>query len=343
MRCFLLFLFYLGCYQFSLGQSSNPFPNPTLESLLQKNKLKEAETLILQQLEESEALNSEQKAYYLNKKSQVALQKGEFANSLSSAKNSESLLESSPNSTLWGETFRAVCFAYIRLGKLDSALFYAEKLNEQAKKTNDPKLRRSALVALGNISLQNFSFQQSLDFYLDALQATQESNDSLNLKVDYYNVGLAYGRLEELNKSNEFLQRAAERAEKEQALDLLARSYGSMADNYLRQKNYSKQEEYLQKANFFAEKIGNSQLLAMGYANLMESQLHQKLWDVAIASGKKSLEQLQKLPLVQLQAKVDSLMYVAYKEKGDYEEALSRLESYDSFAYKSEMKLKKKS
>ena len=301
-----------------------------LEILFQKNQLKEAENYLNQQLGKEGSLNPEQKTYYFNRKSQLELQKGSFSSSLSYAKKSEALLSTIPDSKLWGETFRSLCFAYIRLGKLDSALLYAEKLQTQAKKMQDPRLRRAALVALGNISLQNLSYQNSLEFYLDALAASEEAKDSLNLKGDYYNVGLAYGRLRQMDKSNAYLLKAAARAEKEKVFDLLARCYGTIADNYLGLKNYTKQAEYLIKANQIATKLGNSQLLAMGYANLMESQLKRNLWEEAIASGEKSLKELEKKPLVQLEAKVDSLLYVAYKEKGEMTEALARLEDYDS-------------
>lgn len=325
----LLLLLFFAIGTLSWAQETT-FRDDALEAFFQKNQLKEAEIYLNQQLANESSVSAAQRVYYYNRKSQLDLQKGAFSSSLGYAKKSENLLASNPESNLWGETFRAVCFAYIRLGKLDSALIYAEKLQIHAKKTQDPKLRRAALLALGNISLQNLSYQNSLEFYLDALAATEEAKDSINLKVDYYNVGLAYGRLKQVEQSNAYLLKAASRAEKEQVLDLLARSYGSIADNFLEVKNYSKQAEYLVKANQIAAKLGNSQLLAMGYASLMESQLQRKQWAEAIASGEQSLKELKKRPLVQLEAKVDSLLYVAYKEMGEFTEALTRLENYDS-------------
>ncbi len=311
------------------SQTQEKYINSELEALLAKNQIREADAFLTKKLEKEGELSTLQIAYFNNRKSQVALQKGEFASSLRHAKKSEYLLDPSTTSSLLGETFRAVCFAYIRLGKLDSALIYAEKLQAHSKKTQDPKLRRAALVALGNISMQNLSYQKSLDFYLAALQESKDAGDSLNFKGDYYNVGLAYGRLNDKESSNRYLLEAARRAEKEQVLDLLARCYGSIADNYLQLKDYTRQEYYLVKANQIAEKIGNSQLLAMGYAHLMESQVSRKLWAEAIESGNKSKEELKKRPIIQLEAKVDSLLYLAYKGSGEYKEALANLISYD--------------
>ena len=330
LRHILLTFLLIGSTTLNIfAQTAQPFKDPQLEEKLQKNQLKEAETLIDVQLAQQEQLSLEQQVYYLNRKSQAKLLQGAFSESLASAKQSEKLLDSSPQSMLWGETFRAVCYAYIRTGKLDSALLYAEKLYDFSKKENDFKFRRAALVAMGNISLQNKKYQKSLNFYLEALSVSEATQDSSSLKVDNYNIGLAYSQLDEHEKSNEFLLKSAQMAEKENALDLLGRAYGSIADNYLDQRNFEAQETYLKKANEIAEKTGNKQLLAMGLAGLTEAALRKNNPGQAILLGKESLKNLQDRPVIQLQAKVDSMLYVAFKSTGDYKNALTQLEGYD--------------
>ena len=330
LRYILLTFILIGSTSlYIFAQTAQQFKDPQLEEKLRKNQLNEAKTLIDVQLAQQEQLSLEQRVYYLNRKSHAELLQGAFSESLASAKSSEKLLDSSPQSLLWGDTFRAVCYAYIRIGKLDSALIYAEKLYDFSKKENDFKLRRAALVAMGNISLQNKRYQKSLDFYLEALSVSEATQDSSNLKVDNYNIGLAYSQLDEHEKSNEFLLKSAQMAEKENALDLLGRAYGSIADNYLDLKNYEAQETYLRKANEIAEKTGNKQLLAMGLASLTEAALQKNKYSQAIQLGKESLKNLQDRPVIQLQAKVDSMLYVAFKSTGDLKNALSQLEQYD--------------
>lgn len=330
LRYILLTFILIGSTSlYIFAQTAQQFKDPQLEEKLRKNQLNEAKTLIDVQLAQQEQLSLEQRVYYLNRKSQAELMQGAFSEALASAKRSEKLLESRPESMLWGDTHRAVCYAYIRTGKLDSALVYAEKLYEFSKKEKDFLFRRAALVAMGNISLQNKGYQKSLDFYLEALSVTESTKDSSNLKIDNYNVGLAYSQLDEHEKSNEFLLKSAQMAEKENAFDLLARAYGTMADNFLAQNNFEAQETYLKKANEIAEKTGNKQLLAMGLANLTEAELRKNNPSKAILLGKESLKNLQDRPIIQLQAKVDSMLYVAFKSTGDYKNALTQLEGYD--------------
>jgi AraC-like DNA-binding protein len=311
------------------AQIEKRFKDQPLEESLQKNEVGNAKELLDKKLALQDRLNLEQQVYYLNRKSQLELMQGTYLESLATAKKSESLLANDPNSRLLGETFRAICYAYIRTGKLDSALIYAEKLYDFTQSNGDKILKRAALIALGNISLQNKAYQKSLEFYSEALQITESLKDSLNLKVDYYNVGLAWAQLHEHQKSNEFLFKSIQRAEKENTMDLLARAYGSVADNYLSQKNYEGMETYVKKANEIAQKIGNSQLLAMGLASLTEAAIFRKNYSQAIVVGKESLKHLQDRPVIQLQAKVDSMLYIAYKLTGDYQSALDQLESYD--------------
>jgi hypothetical protein len=150
----------------TFAQTGQSIKDLQLEEYLQKNQLNEAKALIEAKLAQKEQLSWEQTVYYLNRKSQAELQQGAFSESLASAKSSEKLLASGPQSLQWGDTFRSLCYAYIRTGKLDSALLYAEKLYDFSKKENHSLFRRAALVAMGNISLQNKRYQKSLAFYL---------------------------------------------------------------------------------------------------------------------------------------------------------------------------------
>lgn len=299
-----------------------------LESLIRENQLKAAEAYLVEKIN-ARGLSPEKTAYYQSRYSQLFLQKGEFEKALAYAKAAKKYIEKDKRSPMWGDVNRALCFAYIRKGNLDSALYYAEKLYQFSQENDDLPIRRTSLVALGNISLQNKLYQKSLDFYNEALLITESLKDTLNLKVDYYNVGLALSQLNEHEKSNTYLLKSAIRAEKEKALDLLARCYGTIADNYLDQNNFSAQIAYLKKANKIASEIGNHQLLAMGYANLAETALRNGEYKETIFYGNQSSIHLSNRPLIQLQAKVDSMRYIAYKNLGDFKFALNMLEKYD--------------
>ena len=93
-------------------------------------------------------------------------------------------------------------------------------------------------------------------------------------------------------------------------------------------KNYSERKKYLLLANEIAEKIGNSQFLAMGFSNLTTGAVESGNFREAIGYGLKALSLLSEQPYPVLKMKIDSMMYVAYKESGDITKALSFLESF---------------
>lgn len=326
---YFLLIFLISRPDIGFAQNLVNLSDQQLETLLTQNAIEDAKLYLTKKKDSSAYFSAEKNAYYLNRLSQIKLTIGVFGEALFEAKLAEKQLMNVPSSELWGETYRAVCFAYIRNGRLDSALNYAEKLYEFAKKNDNLPMRRSALVALGNISLQNRAYPKSVAFYKEALQITEFLNDSLGLKVDYYNLGLALARVEEFNQSISYLIKASEKATQENAWDLAARTYGTLADIHLQLKEYENQEFYLKKSNEIALKIGNQQMLAMGYANLTESALRKGDYKGGIYWGNQSLDQLENRPLIQLQAKVDSMLFVAHKNLGNYRLALDKLESYD--------------
>jgi AraC-like DNA-binding protein len=324
-----VFIFLIS-FSHGVNAQSQEIPrNEKLEILIKNSQLDQADSL-LNELFKKTPISTSWRVYYLTRKSQVLLNKGLFKESLATAKESTALLPSLPESVLYGETYRAMCFAYIRTGKLDSALTIAEKLYDLSKRLDNSNLRRGALIAMGNISLQNRKNENSLNYYLEALELSQrKGGDSLNLKVDLYNVGLAYASLKENETSNDYLKKAAVRAEKEGDKRLLARIYGTLSDNQLRSNQNSEHIFYLKKANELALELGDFQLLAMGSANLTESYILGKNYPEAIKQGLLAISYLEKRPSIQIHSKVDSLLYVSYKRIGDPSKALEQLELYD--------------
>jgi AraC-like DNA-binding protein len=324
---FLLLTIVLCLSIDSYGKESDQ--DQKLEEFLKENNIPKAKEFLEEKLKNSANLSTDQLSYYYNKSSQIELMSGNFDKALEWAKKSEKVLSKKPNSKLLGDSYRALCFSFIRVGNLDSALIYAEKLFDFSKKENDLSLRRSALLAMGNISLQNKKYDNSLSFYMEALEASQKLGSSVNIKVDLYNVGLAFSTLKDFKNSNEYLLKAVSMAEEEGDKRLLARAFGTLADNYMDLDNFKDQIYYLNKANKIAKELNDEQLLAMGFANAMQTYIRKNDFKMAIVLGTQALNSLEKKPIVQLQAKVDSMMYISYKAIKNFQEALIYLEKYD--------------
>lgn len=326
MQHFLLLLLLF----FSTTTFGQNWKDQRIEKLFLENNFIEAKKYIESKLNTETALSIEETVYYQSKLSHSYLRTGEFDQALKYAKKSAISSKQTKDKLLLSESWRAMAFAYLRKSELDSAMIYSEKMYHYGKETNNYDFTRAAVMAMGNISMQLEKYQNAVNLYADVLQLTEKNtNATTNLKVDYYNLGLAYARLKEIEKSNSFLEIAASRTIKENDEILLGRIYGSLLDNYSKLNNNSKRLFYQDKVNKIAEKKNNHQLLAMGYSNMMEWSLNENNPTKAIEYGKLSIERLKQFPVKQLEVRVDSMMYVALKTLKRNEEALSFLESFD--------------
>ncbi len=300
-----------------------------IDTFFLENNFTEAKKYIELKLNAEKTISIEQTVYYQSKLSHCYLRAGQFDKALNIAKKATINSNNLDDKLLLSESWRAMAFAYLRKAELDSALLYSEKMYNYGKEINNYDFTRSAIMAMGNIAMQQGKYQNAKSLYLDVLKSTEKNIEaSFNLKVDYYNLGLAYSRLKEIEKSNYYLELAAKKTENENDEILLARIYGSLLDNYSRLNNNRKRLYYQEKANNIAERKNNYQLLAMGYSNMMQWSLNENNPTKAIEYGKKSLTNLKKAPVEQLEIRVDSMMYAALKTMKRNDEALTFLEAF---------------
>jgi tetratricopeptide (TPR) repeat protein len=186
----------------------------------------------------------------------------------------------------------------------------------------------SALVSLGNIHLQNKQFQLSLEFYQEALNMTLANGAKENLPIDYYNLGLAQFNMGLLEPALVSLSQSAELGLQQKNLRLVARAYGSIADIKGVQNRLNEQLNYLKKANQLAAQLQDKRLLAMGCSNLMHHHLKRGDFEKAIEYGSQGLDYLREQPMIQLEIRIDSMMYTAYKSLNQPEKAIRFHEAY---------------
>lgn len=326
MKHFLL-LIILFAFTSTYSQS---WKDQKVEKLFLENNYVDSKKYIESKLGAEEQLSKEELVYLQSKLSHSYLRTGDFDKALIYAKKAIISSKSIKDKLILSESWRAMAFAYLRKAELDSALVYSEKMHQYGKETNNYDFTRAAVMAMGNISMQLEKYQNAVNLYSDVLQLTEKNTNAIsNLKVDYYNLGLALGRLKQIEKSNMYLELAAKRTENENDEILLGRIYGSLLDNYSKLNNISKRIFYQDKVNRIAEKKNNHQLLAMGYSNMMEWSLNENNPTKAIEYGKLSLERLKQFPIKQLEIRVDSMMYAALKTLKRNDEALSFLETFE--------------
>jgi YesN/AraC family two-component response regulator len=270
----------------------------------------------------------EEIAFYHSVRSSALLSKGKFNESLQSVRFALANASEVKDSAILSEIWKTASHSYNRNGQLDSALFYTRLFYDYARRANDSRMVYSALVSLGNIHLQNKQFQLSLEFYQEALNMTLANGAKENLPIDYYNLGLAQFNMGLLEPALVSLSQSAELGLQQKNLRLVARAYGSIADIKGVQNRLNEQLNYLKKANQLAAQLQDKRLLAMGCSNLMHHHLKRGDFEKAIEYGSQGLDYLREQPMIQLEIRIDSMMYTSYKSLNQPEKAIRFHEAY---------------
>jgi AraC-like DNA-binding protein len=327
--CFLTLVFVYGFLILTIpGIAQKTISDTNVERMMNQCRFKEVSKLITAKLKGNSALDIDHRLYYSNRLSIAQFRLRNVDSALVVAFESLALSTKSKDSTLIVDAWKAMAYCYNHAGHLDSALYFTEKMMFYGERNHDDKLTRNALASMATILSQNKRYEDALLYNRKANQLTMKLKDSSNFASGKYNLGLTFLNLNQTDSCLFYLNQAALIAEKLHVSDHLIYIYGTMADCYLQLKKDKERKKYLLMANAIAEKIGNKQFLAMGYSNLTHGALDEHNYNEAIVYGQKALDLLRLQPLPVLKMKVDSMMYVSYKQTGKFPEAFAFLESY---------------
>jgi AraC-like DNA-binding protein len=299
-----------------------------LDTLIKAGDQKNILRYLDEKLGQAKSLSPGWHHYYQNMRSKALYRSEKLEETLASSKIALELFKTSKDSALLIDSWRTIAIAYNRLGKLDSSLIFTQFMYNYAKVNGDYQMRRGSMMLLGNIATQNKRYQQGYDFYNEALQESIKENDPVNLPVDYYNLGLADFFLKRFDRAEANLSKALAFAEKNPDLLLLVRIYGSLSDVAEKIGNPGKQKFFLQKSNAIAEKIGDFRMLATSKTILMRMSLAELKYTEAITLGNEAKTYLQRAPFPPLEIQIDSLLFVAMKAQGKYQQALTYYEAF---------------
>ena len=307
---------------------SQKHPDLILEKLIDNDDFESARLYIRKELKPFNKDQANNYVYYNAKAGFVYLRLGILDSALYFSKNAAYKLNYTSKKEIQYESWKSIAYCYTKYGKLDSAIVYTNKLYEAVLPSKNYEMKRYANILMGIISFQNRLLEDTKKYYEKALELSIVINKTTNYKVDYYNLGLVNTNLKNYEKGIKYLEKAEFYTLKSNDRRLLSRVYGTMADNYASQGNNEKREYYLKKANEVAKYINDNSLLAMGAS-------HQMQWDYIHGKKKEAYnngivltKKLGLLNLPHLKAADDSLMYALAKKKGDSDTAMFYLESF---------------
>ncbi|MEI6138494.1 MAG: tetratricopeptide repeat protein [Mariniphaga sp.] len=326
VRCGLFFILVLaGNPAFSVQINKDTLA----ERLLKEGQYRIVSEKVAAQLKDgTNNVSNNYRLFLFNTLGMAQFRLNNFDSAIFCARQALKLSSDSKDSALISETWKVMSYSFNRLGKLDSAIYFSNKLRNYAKRSGNDRQYRNSLVSLGTILMQNHRPAEALENFLEANSVNKKMRDTASCSIDYFNIGLVYLKLGQYDNCLKSLEEALEILQKFRNPDLLFMTYGTMADCYLVMGKKKERKKYVLLSIEVAKQIGSSQFMAMCYCNLIEGNLNDREFSTAVKNGFVADSLLKKEPFPVQQMKLDSMMYVAYKNLSKPEEALARHESF---------------
>lgn len=151
---------------------------------------------------------------------------------------------------------------------IDSALFFAKKALQIARKKNNPYLISLAYYAHANIYRKNGQYRKELDYRKMVLEELLKTNDSNLIGRSYMDLGGVYIFLERFKPALENHLKSLEIFEKLKNFERLSACYVNVGNVYSYQNDFSTAIDYYLKAENIADTVQNKDVLATIYNNL---------------------------------------------------------------------------
>jgi AraC-like DNA-binding protein/predicted negative regulator of RcsB-dependent stress response len=310
-------------------QAQPAYPDERLESLIAQFEYKKALQYFSAIEQDSQRLADDHfHMYYLIRNSyiQYILANFEKANALA-----EQALNFSPmvtDSVLIAEARLSLAAARMMKGNFDSALSLVNQVIVFSKTRQQDKLQRDCLRIFGHLSIQNGKINQALEFYKQAEQITSTALNRHGVQADYLNLGTGFFFENHTDTALNYLYKAAHNAILVKDSTTLAITHAVIAACYQSNKNQALWQQHLRYAAKVAFDIQHPSLIFNSYNQLMEFEMAQADYSKAIAYGLITKSYLRANPIPLYEAYVDSLLYTAYRAKGQADSAIIYLESF---------------
>lgn len=171
---------------------------------------------------------------------------------------------------------------YTDMGEYSKAVDYLEKGLETARKSNAQSILAALLVNIGEVYKKRNAFDSAIVHNTEALTIARQLHDSLTIAITLSNIGDNYNRKRQPEKARGYLEASLRISEKIRDNEGIAWSNWLLAETYYQTGQYEKSIEYAQK--------GLSQAKALGITGLTKDAYH--------------------------------TLYMAYRDLGNYKQAL---------------------
>lgn len=214
-------------------------------------------------------------------------------------------------------------------GKLDSSLFYTRKVLDYAVRNNEKNLLKHAYQQIASKLNMNGDYDEALGFYTKSMALALEEQDTSAIAIAYFNVGLTYANKGESEVSIAYLDSALFFAKPMKMTDLMAHTLGMKASALKALGRVDEWESNTNQAMQLSLESGNMVTYSYGVGDIMKHYLENGQATKVLAYGNKGLEILSVFHYPIIEMRIRAQMKKAYMMVEDYKMALFHDSVYD--------------
>lgn len=281
-------------------------------------------------------------AYALKNKGEALRYKGEIKNALLNHEVSLSIFEVLKDNTGIASLNSNIGIAYFMLSDFPRAFEYYSKALEITKEIGANKGVLKNLSLIGVLFYTFSRYEEALDYYNSALKIARSIKSEDDIALQLGNIGLTQIKLEKYKDAISNLNEALVLFEKNNDKYNYSIFSGNIGIAYLRMNNYDKADDHFQYSLEISKEINDKYGIANQYGNLGMLKLENyfnikeakslssrsKLLIDAEKYLKQSLDEFDKLGILENQSYFTLKLANLYKEKKDFKKALIYNEAY---------------
>ncbi|MFP4621907.1 MAG: ATP-binding protein [Bacteroidales bacterium] len=209
-------------------------------------------------------------------------------------------------------------------GSKTEALKLARKMRNEARRNQDKIYEGKYLKMLGEINRSIASLEASLSFFSEALKTFRNIQDEKGIAETYNRLAATYYELSDFNKARQYADSSLHFSKTIADSSLLGSNYEILGAIYS-YKRSDKGLYYLQKARDIYQTHAPNDIPNV-LTNIMLHYERKGEYEKAIELGKQALKLSRKLDAEDHIENTSMRLHAAYKEKGDYKNALKYLQ-----------------
>jgi signal transduction histidine kinase/Tfp pilus assembly protein PilF len=247
------------------------------------------------------------------------------------ARRAHRLLQQSPNDTLQAKVFGRISRIYQITGKLDSALYYARRFQDQAKATGHSYLLANACNYVGIVQAKLGNYPEAITCIERYISLIREQDKPRHVAMGYNNLGNCYLDLGDYDKALEYFMKSLQINEAHEIKkEGIPKALTNIALIYSKIDSLDPALDYLSRAEDVFREVNDQVGLSQLYINMGSVYEKKGAYDQARMYYQRSMELSYNLD--RQEGIAQSLFHLANPELNDgspqqvhqlYEEALS--------------------